>query len=297
MTHALIITTTPRTSALVNLARGAAETVTALVVGDAEVPGVDAAVRIPLAAGQPAEALAPAVCAAVRAAATDSVLVVAPDAPAERVLAAAAAVALDAPVFTGVRSVVSRGGLLALRRSLYGGIVEEDVEVSGSAVVVGDGGAAAPGEPAPSESTAAEGAYPMAIVAQQETGTDVVDLSVALRVVGVGRGFAEKEDLAMADELAAALGAEIGCTRPLSEGIAWMETDRYIGISGVAIAPELYIAAGISGQIQHTAGIGGSRIVVAVNDDPDSPIFEVADYSIVADLYQILPALTAEFSK
>ena len=295
MTKALIVTTTPKVSALVELARTFASSVTALAVGQAEVAGVDAAVRIPLESGQPAEALAPAVGAAVKAVAVEAgepVVVLAPDAAAERVLAAAAAVALGAPVFTGVRSVSGEAGALVLRRSLYGGIAEEDVTVAGSAVIIGDGGAACEGEAPAAEAADASGAYALTVTAEQPADGDAVDLAAALRVVGVGRGFEEKENLVLAEELAGVLGAEIGCTRPLCEGVAWMSTDRYIGISGVAIAPELYIAAGISGQIQHTAGIGGSKIIVAINDDPDSPIFEVADYGIVADLHQIVPALT-----
>lgn len=295
MTQALIVTTSPKISALITLARTFSDSVTALVIGDAEIAGVDTAMRIAPPDEHAPEALAPAVAAAV-AALDAPVVVLAPDVSSERVLAAAAAVALNAPIVTSVRSVAEESGQFRVRRSLYGGIAEEELHIGGSVVIIGDGGAAADGALIVGENMNAEASYQMVVTGEQPADGDAVDLAAALRVLGVGRGFAEKEHLALAEDLAAALGAEIGCTRPLSEGIAWIGDDRYIGLSGVTIAPELYVAAGISGQIQHTAGVGGAKIIVAINDDPDSPIFEVADYSIVADLYQILPALTAELS-
>lgn len=85
--------------------------------------------------------------------------------------------------------------------------------------------------------------------------------------------------------------AELACSRPLAEGADWMSADRYIGVSGQSVAPDLYIAVGISGQIQHTVGMVDSKVVVAVNNDDKAPIFEGADYGIVADLYEALPAI------
>jgi len=95
----------------------------------------------------------------------------------------------------------------------------------------------------------------------------------------------------LAEDLAAAIGAELACSRPLAEGADWMSADRYIGVSGQSVAPDLYIAVGISGQIQHTVGMVDSKVVVAVNNDDKAPIFEGADYGIVADLYEALPAI------
>ena len=96
--------------------------------------------------------------------------------------------------------------------------------------------------------------------------------------------------------LADALGAEIACSRPLAEGTAWMTKDRYVGVSGMRVSPDVYVALGISGQVQHTSGMAGSKIVVAVNSDAEAPIFQISDYGIVGDIYDVVPALTAALS-
>jgi len=114
-------------------------------------------------------------------------------------------------------------------------------------------------------------------------------------VVGGGRGLEKKEDFKILDELAQILGGQVGYTRPLAEDRKWFK--EWIGLSGHTIKPELYIACGISGVIQHVAGIRDSKIVVAINKDPEAPIFEMADYSIVGDLYEIVPALTEALKK
>ena len=92
--------------------------------------------------------------------------------------------------------------------------------------------------------------------------------------------------------LAEVLEAELACSRPLAEGSNWMPRDRYLGVSGKTVAPELYVAAGISGQIHHSAGVNRSQVIVAINDDEEAPIFEQADYAVVGDLYAVLPQLT-----
>lgn len=118
-----------------------------------------------------------------------------------------------------------------------------------------------------------------------------VNLAEAKRVVCPGRGIARREDLTMVEELARSLGAEIACTRPLSEGLGWLPRERYIGISGAYIKADLYVGLGVSGQVQHTIGITDARVVVAINRDAEAPIFKQADYGIVADLYEVVPAL------
>jgi electron transfer flavoprotein alpha subunit len=124
-----------------------------------------------------------------------------------------------------------------------------------------------------------------------------VDLPLAKRVVGVGRGMAQASDLAMVRQLAEVIGGEVGCTRPIAEGEKWMPKETYIGVSGVMLAPEVYIALGISGQVQHTVGINRSKVVIAVNKEKSAPIFQQADYGIVGDLYKVVPALIKHFSK
>jgi electron transfer flavoprotein alpha subunit len=123
-----------------------------------------------------------------------------------------------------------------------------------------------------------------------------VDLSQAERIVSVGRGIKGLEHLKIAQGLAAALGAEIAASRPICDA-GWLPMDRQIGSSGQTVAPKLYVALGISGAIQHLVGMKGSRTIVAINKDPEAPIFEIADYGIAGDLFEVVPALIAELNK
>jgi electron transfer flavoprotein alpha subunit len=118
-----------------------------------------------------------------------------------------------------------------------------------------------------------------------------VDLTQAERIVAVGRGIKEQAHIAMAQQLADALGAEIAASRPICDA-GWLPMDRQVGSSGQTVSPKLYVALGISGAIQHLVGMKGSQVVVAINKDPDAPIFEIADFGIVGDLFDIVPALT-----
>ena len=119
------------------------------------------------------------------------------------------------------------------------------------------------------------------------------DIQAAVLLACWSYGFATVE---IAQALADALGAEIACSRPLAEGTAWMTKDRYVGVSGMRVSPDVYVALGISGQVQHTSGMAGSKIVVAVNSDAEAPIFQISDYGIVGDIYDVVPALTAALS-
>jgi electron transfer flavoprotein alpha subunit len=123
-----------------------------------------------------------------------------------------------------------------------------------------------------------------------------VDLSQAERIVAVGRGIRGQEHIALAEKLAKALGAEVAASRPICDS-GWLPMDRQIGSSGQTVAPKLYFALGISGAIQHVVGMKGSRTIAAVNKDAEAPIFEVADYGIVGDLFEVVPAMIAELEK
>ena len=118
-----------------------------------------------------------------------------------------------------------------------------------------------------------------------------VDLGSAQRIVSVGRGIKEESNMPMIAALASALDAELAASRPICDN-GWLPLERQVGSSGHTVSPKLYLAVGISGAIQHLVGMKGSQCIVAINKDPDAPIFEVADYGIVGDLFEVVPALT-----
>jgi len=130
------------------------------------------------------------------------------------------------------------------------------------------------------------------ILGVESAAKEEVDLSKAEIIVAAGRGVGGADKMGVIEELAKALGAEIAASRPVIDN-GWLPRDRQIGSSGQTVAPKLYIAAGISGAIQHLVGMKGSNTIVAINKDPNAPIFAVARYGIVGDLHEVLPALTA----
>jgi electron transfer flavoprotein alpha subunit len=123
-----------------------------------------------------------------------------------------------------------------------------------------------------------------------------VDLTAAEIIVSVGRGIKEKENIPIVEELAKALGAELAASRPICDS-GWLPMERQVGSSGQTVSPKVYIAVGISGAIQHLVGMKGAKTIVAINKDANAPIFEVADYGIVGDLFEIVPALVEEVKK
>jgi electron transfer flavoprotein alpha subunit len=123
-----------------------------------------------------------------------------------------------------------------------------------------------------------------------------VDLTQAEIIVSVGRGIKEQKNIELAKALADALGGEIAASRPICDS-GWLPMDRQIGSSGQTVAPKLYLAVGISGAIQHIVGMKGSRTIIAINKDAEAPIFEIADYGVVGNLFDIVPALTEEVKR
>ena len=131
------------------------------------------------------------------------------------------------------------------------------------------------------------------ILKVQEMKTEGINVEDAEIIVSCGRGFKNKDDIKLIQDLADVLkGRTVGCSRPIAADLKWLSEDHWIGLSGHKVKPKLYIAAGISGQIQHIAGMRDSGIIVAINKDPEALIFKSADYGIVGDLYEVIPKLT-----
>jgi electron transfer flavoprotein alpha subunit len=294
----IVVADQPTVSNLITVARSLGGPVSAVVAGPRSVAetvangGVDQVAWCHAPDDAPAEASARAVADVV--AADPPRVVLAGRNPSERVLLGAAAARLKAAVLTGARSVSLDGDSTTVVDAVFGDIADETVAVSGPVALLLDGGSAPPqaGDSAPIEeiSVAPLG---MKVIETRMHGFEKVDLNAAHRVVGVGRGLKAKEDLAMVEALAQSLGAEVACSRPVAEGLNWMGKDRYIGSSGARIAPQLYLAVGISGQLQHMVGVTSAETIVAINTDPNAAVFTQTDYGLVGDLYQLVPAITA----
>jgi electron transfer flavoprotein alpha subunit len=224
-----------------------------------------------------------------------------------RDFAPALAASLDRALVTDCTAIKQVQGQVALSRPMYQGKLAADVRPLGEApwlVTIQIGafradGVARGATPAPVRTL--EVAIDAASIRQApeapfQEARQAVDLSQAERIVAVGRGIKAPEHLALAQALADALGAELAASRPICDA-GWLPMERQIGSSGQTVAPKLYVAVGISGAIQHVVGMKGSRAIVAVNKDADAPIFEVADYGYAGDLFEFLPALTAELAK
>ncbi len=297
----IVVGDQPAIGNLITVARSLGGQVAAVVAGPRPVAeavaasGVDKVVWCGAQGAQddvPVEANAPAVADAV--AADPPGVVLSGRSPSERVLLGAAAARLRAAVLTGARSVSADDGGVTVVNAVFGDIADETVAVTGPVALLLDGGGVPPavGASVPIEEIAAT-PLGMKVVETRTSGFDEVDLNAAHRVIGVGRGLKAQEDLALIEALAKAAQAEVACSRPVAEGLNWMGKDRYIGSSGARISPQLYIAVGISGQLQHMVGVQGAETIVAINSDPNAAVFKQTDYGLVGDLYQLVPAITA----
>ena len=187
------------------------------------------------------------------------------------------------------------GENLIAERDVYGGKFTATVSSKLPCVAVVQAGAYRPVDSRPErvETMRVSTSGPRVnVVATKKSQSGAASIKSASVIVAAGRGFARKEDLALAQELAKALGGAVGCSRPLSSDLGWMGEEAHIGLTGVYVHPKLYVAVGISGQLQHVAGIRDSKVIVAINKDSQAPIFQVADYGIVGDLYEVVPAIT-----
>lgn len=211
-----------------------------------------------------------------------------------RLAAAYAAVALDTAVLSDLSELTVENGRVSGRRMVYGGSAVKTEAVSGSAVVCLSAQADKEAQPAPASEIvelAPEACEGIRFTGRTERTLQAVNLNAAARVVGVGRGFSTEASLSIARDFASAFEAELGCTRPIAEEERWLPTERYIGVSGAMIKPAVYVAAGISGQVQHTVGVNEAGLIVAINKDEHAPIFGSCDYGIIGDVAEVLPML------
>ncbi|HEY5180391.1 MAG TPA: electron transfer flavoprotein subunit alpha/FixB family protein, partial [Dermatophilaceae bacterium] len=183
------------------------------------------------------------------------------------------------------------------RRAAVGGETIETLATDGpvAAIYSGDEVSLPASAPAPVSRLDVVAAA-MRLVASEPVAV-ATGLDDAERVVSFGRGVRAKDDVAVVRGLAEALDAELACSMPIADDLGWLEKSRYVGRSGNHIKPALYLAVGIAGAPQHMEGVRGAKVVAAINSDPEARIFQTADYGIVGDLYEVIPALIAEVHK
>ena len=212
-------------------------------------------------------------------------------------LAAQVAALLDAPLFTDGKNLKFGGDSVSGETMVYGGVGVKTVSASAPIVLATVGAkdyepaiaGAAPGSVGTLRYGDAVGS--VKVTGRKARSAATVNLPDAAKVVSVGRGFSEEADLGLARDLAAAIGAEVGCSRPIAEFFKWMPEECYVGISGKVLKPDLYLAVGISGQAQHIFGCRDAKCIVSINKDAGCLMNQNADYYIVGDLKEVIPAI------
>lgn len=274
-------------------ARTVADEVVLVAFGDTQVPDAvaDKIVHVALPEGAVLDDAADTVIAAFEAEKAEVVFVE----PTKhmKVVAGKLAAHLGASVIT---DVIAFEGDVATNM-YFGGVGMKKQKAAGVAIYTVGAGvfaeAQASGANAVEELAWVTPAKAVKLVSSKAIEKSGVNLFKADVVVAAGRGFAAKEDLKMAEDLCEKLGAGLGCSRPLTEGVDWLPTEVYIGVSGLMLSPKVYIAAGISGQMQHMVGCNRATTLFAINKDKNAPVFKQCDYGLVGDINAVLPALTA----
>ncbi len=213
-----------------------------------------------------------------------------------KVVAGRLAAMLGASAASDCSSVQLSGMDLIVERPSYGGRVRTRAALSGKYVVACVKARAYPkaipsGAAGKVIESSISPVLTTSMIEVRERPVSSMDLTRAEKIVSVGRGLKKKEDLQMISGLADAMGASVGCSRPLSADLGWLPEEAHIGLTGLEVKPKLYVAVGISGQLQHLAGVKEAGTIVAVNTDKGAPIFANADYGIVGDLYQVVPEM------
>lgn len=221
----------------------------------------------------------------------------------DRALASELAAHLECTCFTSCSDFSEANGSVEITRDVYGGLAHLHLSATQTPLIItlseaflqtrenGDGGDFGP------DLVRLESAVHRIKVLSRNKVERTVDLASAKKIISVGRGLQKKEDIDIAKEVAEHLHAELGCSRPISEDYKWLAVERQVGLTGETVKPELYIAVGISGQVQHVVGMRDSRVVVAINNNKAAPIFESCDYGIVGDLYEVVPILSRKLSE
>ena len=299
----VIATDTRRLAAMVAALRGLSGTVTVAAVGPraladaAAGSGPDAVAWVEPDPAVAPEAYARSVAQAIGAARPRAVI--AATTPEGRAFLGAAAAALGAVIVSGTTALATDGDAVVVERTDLGGRVDQSLASRAPvACLFGGDDAPAPGGRAPApverlEAVAADVRVERVAPVPGATG----GVTTAERVVSIGRGVKARADLPLVEDLAAVLGAELACSMPIADDFGWVAKERYIGRSGQHIAPRLYLALGISGTPQHLEGVRDAKVVVAVNSDAEAHIFKRADYGIVGDLYEVVPALRTALGK
>ena len=293
-------------TAAVQMGRETGQTVTALMLGGeslealAEEPGTygvakTVLVEDPKLAQYSPDAYAAAIAQVARA--QDAGVVLMGASVTGKDLMARVAQLLDTSLAQDCISFRVEGGTVLFTRPLFAGKVLAEVRVTANPVMATFRSKAFKAEEAPTavqvERAQVEVPEPLAVVELMKSATKKLDVTEADFVVSGGRGLQGPENWGILEALVDVLGdgATLGCSRPVSDD-GWRPHDEHVGQTGRTVAPDLYIACGISGAIQHVAGIASSKYIVAINKDPEAPIFKVADYGIVGDLFDVVPAMT-----